>query len=567
MFGTPPVGFENSPLWVQGDALQTEDNVMRFLGKTLTRNEWKYVQGAWNNMSFLWPLAQETQKLATGFTNKGVDASPFEITLADGSTMVMNGGYHPLARDTRTGSKHAQTDTEGIPLSQQNNNIKTMHTFTGYQIARTGASYPVKLSPNSRYINVDKSLHDVTHRLVINDIRKLLNNTEFNTMLRQKLGRERYEAFHNYLEVSADPWTEEANQGHDSLDMTADWLRRKSTNVMIMWNLKVVIQNLGNFAIYGNAEEGFTHADAFKGFERAVFDNNTPAKWKANQDIISAKSSYMKEKNVMPDYTLRDNIESGKQTDAEKAIAEWGTKMMVFSDNISANPMWLTAYEKQIALGTSEKESVRFADAVIRRTLGSSRRSDVAQMLRSGKTKKLLTMFQTFFNTQYQSWAKESGIFLRDKDVVRLTAFVASKWFLFCFFNMLTSLKNPFDKEDRKDLYSDVATYPITLSGPVGQVASSALKQVAGLQSFGYRMSPVESSISNTINLGGKINKVAGGKEDATSLIEPTAGVIGLYYGVPAQFNKLFFNSYDILFGNAEPEVGDIVRRIPKNRR
>jgi hypothetical protein len=132
---------------------------------------------------------------------------------------------------------------------------------------------------------------------------------------------------------------------------------------------------------------------------------------------------------------------------------------------------------------------------------------------------------------------------------------------------MLTSLRNPFDEKDRKELYSDLATYPATLAGPGGQIGSEAIKKVLGLQSYGYRMSATQSSIDNVLNTGGKVNQVITGKKEPSSLVEPVVSVVGLKYGVPAQFNKLFFNGYDILFNGMQPEVGDIVRRRPKKER
>jgi hypothetical protein len=131
---------------------------------------------------------------------------------------------------------------------------------------------------------------------------------------------------------------------------------------------------------------------------------------------------------------------------------------------------------------------------------------------------------------------------------------------MFCFFNLLTSLKNPFDEDDREDLLKDVISYPLTLFGPVGQVASEATKRAAGFKSYGYRFSAIQSSIDT-------LRKVVTGEEDVDTLVEPVAGLVGLGLGVPAQVNKLFFNGYDILFNGREPQAEDIVRRRPKNDR
>ena len=65
----------------------------------------------------------------------------------------------------------------------------------------------------------------------------------------------------------------------------------------------------------------------------------------------------------------------------------------------------MQAYGKKIRAGAGETEAVDFANTVIRRTLGSSRVTEVAPLLRGGPMLKLFTTFQGFFNTQYNQWA------------------------------------------------------------------------------------------------------------------------------------------------------------------
>ena len=72
---------------------------------------------------------------------------------------------------------------------------------------------------------------------------------------------------------------------------------------------------------------------------------------------------------------------------------------------------------QEIRAGAGEAEAVDFANTVIRRTLGSSRVTEVAPLLRGGPMLKLFTTFQGFFNTQYNQWAREYNIFLKEKDI------------------------------------------------------------------------------------------------------------------------------------------------------
>lgn len=567
LFSAAPVGMENSMLWVKDDEQTTGLNVVTFLENNLTKADWTRVQEMWDNMAHFWPMVQEMQKRTTGFTEEGVKAMPFVVTI-DGEATVMRGGYFPLMRDYRSGSHPYNVPSPADPLTLDNSHLKTMHTDNSYEIARTGATYPLDLSRDAHVRHVEDTIHDIAFRELVNDFRKLLNDEKLSAMLMRKIGRERYSVLKGWLQNVAHPWDENASIGEDWFGKSANWLRNKTVNVAVVLNLKTALQNVGNVALYANAVDGFTHKDVLDGISKAAFEFNTPAKWNELMAFIKEHSVMMAARSDAPDWSIADmRRETAPGNALEQRTLEWGAWLLAFTDNLTAAPMWLTAYEKQIKAGATEQQAVLYADSLIRNTIGTARRNDVAAILRGSRVMRLFTTFMSFFNTQYNQWAREANVFLEQRDIVRLTSFVASKWLMFCFFNLLTSLKNPFDDDDQEDLLNDVITYPLTLFGPVGQVGAEAVKRAAGFKSYGYRFSAIQSSIDTLLNTTSKARKVATGEEDIGTLVEPAAGLVGLGLGVPAQINKLFFNGYDILFNGMEPKAEDLVRRRPKDDR
>jgi hypothetical protein len=567
LFSAAPVGMENSMLWVKDDEQTTGLNVVTFLENNLTKADWTRVQELWDNMAHFWPMVQEIQKRTTGFTEEGVKAMPFVVTI-DGEATVMRGGYFPLMRDYRSGSHPYNVPNPADPLTLDNSHMKTMHTDNSYEIARTGATYPLDFSRDAHVRHVEDTIHDIAFRELVNDFRKLLNDEKLSAMLMRKIGRERYSVLKGWLQNVAHPWDENASIGEDWFGKSANWLRNKTVNVAIVLNLKTALQNVGNVALYANAVDGFTHKDVLDGISKAAFEFNTPAKWQEMMAFIKEHSVMMAARSDAPDWSIADmRSETSPGNALEQRTLEWGAQLLAFTDNLTAAPMWLTAYEKQIKAGATEQQAVLYADSLIRNTIGTARRNDVAAIMRGSRVMRLFTTFMSFFNTQYNQWPREANVYHEQRDIVRLTSFGASKWLMFCFFNLLTSLKNPFDEDDREDLLKDVISYPLTLFGPVGQVASEATKRAAGFKSYGYRFSAIQSSIDTLLNTTSKARKVVTGEEDVDTLVEPVAGLVGLGLGVPAQVNKLFFNGYDILFNGMEPQAEDIVRRRPKNDR
>lgn len=567
---TRPVGFESSALWVDGDIVQTKINLLDFLGRNLTEADIKYAQAKIDIAEMYWSEMEALETRWTGFSPKKVEASPVELTLSDGKTVVMRGGYFPLMRDGDTGSKHAGQEVISDTDPRQGRNIRTMSTRRGHLKERVKAKYPVNLKRGAEFNVAMDAIHDLCFREVMGDFRKIMNDQEMYTLIKEKLGLADFSAFKEYLERAANPQgTNSGSVGESWMGSVANWLRARTVNAAIMLNLKTAVQNLGNPLLYGNAVDGFGYSDVVAAVSNYSMNMQLAEGYKSAKEFVYSKSPWMKERSVLPDISLRDMKEMESLNPIEKKAVEFGTRLLVATDNLSAIPVWMQAYGKKIRAGAGEAEAVDFANTVIRRTLGSSRVTEVAPLLRSGPMLKLFTTFQGFFNTQYNQWAREYNIFLKEKDIMRLTSFVGAKFVMFAFINLMLSAEDPFeeDKDEYQKISKELLTYPMSLAGPVGQVGNAIWSRALGMQTYGYRMTAVQGTIEQMERAAGKVQKVYQGKADYDELVEPTATFVGTALGVPAQLNKLFFNGYDILFNGMEPEVGDIFRRRPKKER
>lgn len=567
---TRPVGFESSALWVDGDIVQTKINLLDFLGRNLTEADIKYAQAKIDIAEMYWSEMEALETRWTGFSPKKVEASPVELTLSDGKTVVMRGGYFPLMRDGDTGSKHAGQEVISDTDPRQGRNIRTMSTRRGHLKERVKAKYPVNLKRGAEFNVAMDAIHDLCFREVMGDFRKIMNDQEMYTLIKEKLGLADFSAFKEYLERAANPQgTNSGSVGESWMGSVANWLRARTVNAAIMLNLKTAVQNLGNPLLYGNAVDGFGYSDVVAAVSNYSMNMQLAEGYKSAKEFVYSKSPWMKERSVLPDISLRDMKEMESLNPIEKKAVEFGTRLLVATDNLSAIPVWMQAYGKKIRSGAGEAEAVDFANTVIRRTLGSSRVTEVAPLLRGGPMLKLFTTFQGFFNTQYNQWAREYNIFLKEKDIMRLTSFVGAKFVMFAFINLMLSAEDPFeeDKDEYKKISKELLTYPMSLAGPAGQVGNAIWSRALGMQTYGYRMTAVQGTIEQMERAAGKVQKVYQDKADYDELVEPTATFVGTALGVPAQLNKLFFNGYDILFNDMEPEVGDIFRRRPKKER
>ena len=572
--------FRGSDLWVEGDVELTRSNLLEFLGNVLTEADINYAQKVVDACNAHWDETSDMVKRMTGFSPKRVDALPAELTLRNGAKVVFRGGYVPLVRYSDSGSHPAALDA--VPATNDKrsvNSIRTLHTNTGGTKTRDKSVYPLDLRKGAEYSAVMDNIHDLCYRELTTSFRKIMNDPEMYSLLKEKLGIANFEAFEEFLKKTAQPY---GSGGYSSISERdagdcLSWIRQKTVNVAIMLNFKTAVQNLGNPLLYGNVVEGFGYKDVMAAYGNLFLNMQNGQGWKATRDLVYSKSPFMKERSTVPDISMRDIKDEGRKLNpVEKITVEFGTNVLVATDNISAIPVWLQAYQKKINAGASEQDAVLFADTVIRRTLGSSRITDVAPIQRGSALMKLFTTFQGFFNTQFNQWQREFGIFGREWSAgrkaeasKRIVAFAAAKYFMFCLLNLAFALEPPFEEDDDEWVkYSkELLQYPMSLLGPAGQVANALVSYMVGMRTYGYRMTAVQGSFDQMFRTGAKLGKVIQGKAEPEEAVEPLANLGGLVAGVPAQFNKLFFNAYDIVVNDMEPQWGDIYRRRPKKER
>ena len=572
--------FRGSDLWVEGDVELTRSNLLEFLGNVLTEADINYAQKVVDACNAHWDETSDMVKRMTGFSPERVDALPAELTLRNGAKVVFRGGYVPLVRYSDSGSHPAALDA--VPATNDKrsvNSIRTLHTNTGGTKTRDKSVYPLDLRKGAEYSAVMDNIHDLCYRELTTSFRKIMNDPEMYSLLKEKLGIANFEAFEEFLKKTAQPY---GSGGYSSISERdagdcLSWIRQKTVNVAIMLNFKTAVQNLGNPLLYGNVVEGFGYKDVMAAYGNLFLNMQNGQGWKATRDLVYSKSPFMKERSTVPDISMRDIKDEGRKLNpVEKITVEFGTNVLVATDNISAIPVWLQAYQKKINAGASEQDAVLFADTVIRRTLGSSRITDVAPIQRGSALMKLFTTFQGFFNTQFNQWQREFGIFGREWSAgrkaeasKRIVAFAAAKYFMFCLLNLAFALEPSFEEDDDGWVkYSkELLQYPMSLLGPVGQVANTLVSNMVGMRTYGYRMTAVQGAFEQLERTGAKLGKVIQGKAEPEEAVEPLANLGGLIAGVPAQFNKLFFNAYDIVVNDMEPQWGDIYRRRPKRER
>lgn len=584
---TPPIGLENSPLWVRASETvsdeaarqTTAENILRFLSNNLTSHDVVMAQELINIAEYKWSEKAENERQTKGFTPKKQEATPRELVLADGNIVIFRGGYFPLVRDIRGGS----TPAGNTPFTETNEpQLKYgMHTNTGSMKARTvGAKYPVDLTLDAGIRENNASIHDLHFRKVIQGANRIFNDKDITGLMRAKLGTATFKALKEQIDVTARPEGMYNTSAAESfIGDVADKLRGKVIPYMIGMSLKINTQNLANIALYGNTVEGYGHIEALQDFitNGIMLGCNSPRAAREMWNTVQELSPMMAERFKGTDFTTRELMENNKLDGMTKKVLEWSNMSMAFTDGLTAMPIWYGAYTRQMNRGKTQQEAIDYADSIIRKTMGSTRATDVSSMVRTKGATKIFFMFQTFFNTQFNQWYvtfKRQELNFSDKEYKKMakeiTSFVCGKWIAFTLFSLLPAGENPFvddDDDDYNDFLSELFSYPFTLGGPIGQGVNFGVRRMFDMQTFPYRISPIESSLNTVFTSTSTIGKVVRGEKENEELVEPVVNLALLYKGLPNQLSKWFFNAWDILYGDMTPRTEDLFRRRSKRER
>ena len=557
LYSKAPVGIAEH-LW-------TEQNIILAIEKNLDERDWKFVQETWDHIDSYWPQIKKLHRDVTGFSPGKIDADEFDIKTKTGNLIKLKGGYYPLASDTRSNITSENRELADGPLYTEKNpawKAATKKNFTKQRASQ--AKYAVKLNLDVMHEHLFNVAHDLAFRKTIIDLNRITNSPELQTEIESVIGRDGNRSLTEYIKSAAMKDPEMLKTG-DIMDSVIRNLRSSTSKYMLAANLKNIIQNLANISIYGGAVQGFSHIDSIRAMIKGLPDQ---AKIMIGErpihEFVSEKSSFMRDRGDSPEFSIKES--AGEKFGEGSKLNRVAQSLMAFTDNMTAEPIWIEAYYKKLNEGANEKDAIDFADTLIRRSIGSGRRYDQAAIYRSGELTKMFMMFSSFLNVQYNRFARETGAIIEEKDAWRALTLVGSQMIFIVSSAVLTGKfgADDDDEERKKTLVQELTNYPmsmIPILRDVGPIVMDRL--VFDRPSTGLRNSPALEVMNASL---GAVNAIASENTTEAQKLEAVVKVPMMATGTPKQFSDWFWNGFDIANGmDAKPS--DLYRRRPKKER
>jgi hypothetical protein len=355
-----------------------------------TKEEWQWTQGVWNVFKGIKGELDTVYRRTTGTPPRDIEIRP--VVTPHGT---FDGGYYPLVKDGEEIGAGAKTALERMKTgpSYFRESIPNPHARE-----RTGAVYPISMSLDHLPDRFYQMIHDIAYREPLANAKKILENKGLQQRIIDHYGKEyqhSIESFLRYLTNSGNFNSAAAAEG----SRVSEFFRQNVMSFYVGANISTVLKH-GPTALINSARQvGVGNLlKAYASLFRAN-DQTGESNWKFaydNSEEIQRRSRDFAERfgGTYKDFTkstLRDHI------------IQWGSRPVAFSDELSARPMWLAAFNKAASEGQSYGEARFEADRAVRYAHGSTAPTNLPEIARGGGIHAWFTSLYHFFGTMMQN--------------------------------------------------------------------------------------------------------------------------------------------------------------------
>lgn len=402
---------DNEPVGQEFSSLQKREvEVSALLNDVLSeldKRDWATVTKIWNLMGAHYEDESGVKERTTGIPLGKLAHKAFTVKGKDGNTYHLSGGYYPVVYDADQSVR--TNDLEQMDaLKSMAPGVARMGQGKGFTKSRatTVTDRPLSLSFDVIGNKGGEMMHYIAFRETALDVNRLINDRKFSKAVIDSMGMEEYRALQAW---ASDIW-QPPKEGREWYDKLVKRLRTRTTVAVLAYRTSTALLNVANAPLMMMYCGVDNFMSAFK-----TFWAHPPANWR----LVKSLSPFMAQRSERMDTNLREAMESqNKKLHASKitqAIMGNGFKIIGFTDNMFAYPLWFSEYRKvlneEINLGhdneTAQKAAIAAGDRAVVRVIGSGEMKDLSRAQKGGEMAKALTMFYTFQNALYNMAANK----------------------------------------------------------------------------------------------------------------------------------------------------------------
>lgn len=486
---------------------------------TLSRDEWTFVQGVWDHIDTYWSQIAEKERRVSGVVPEKVQADPFEITLADGSVISLEGGYYPIKYDSQRSAKAEQHEGADLARDMLRGVFSRATTRRGHTKARQETvNRPIRKDLSVVTEHVAQVVHDLAWHEWLIDANRILGSDSISHAIRETQGVEVLRTIKDAVQAIA----------------TADVVPQTKVDRALMYLRSNVSRSTMGFSLTTALLQpfGLTQSMVRIGPQHVL---RGVARWggdalrfENSMGWIGEKSDFMRLRSKTFNrelHEIKGRVSQG-QSQARQIIDASLFALMQKMQMVADVPTWIGQYEKSLAQGLDDATAVAQADQAVIDAQGGGQIKDLAEFQRKHP---MLTMFYSYFSTTY-NLAAESTASTNFKNPAAMAGWLSDMALLLVIPSMLPNLviallqgwSSDEPEEWAKKLFEwQVSFLMATVVG---------VREFAGLVSgFDYSGPPSARVVADA----GKLNKQLQQGDMDEPLAMATIRFFGTLFGIP----------------------------------
>lgn len=390
------------------DGYGVEEADVFYALKNLDSADWELVKGFWKLFADNYDDYNKCIINTTGVAMGKVEATPFTVLGNDGVLHGLEGGYYPIVYD-RTKSERAEERSLDEAVRSQLGGAQRIGMGIGSSKSRAKGRVmePVLLSLDGGMQKAEEVVHAICFRETCCDLFKLVNqNQDFQTLCTGALGKECTQVLNNWV---LDSWHTDIRQ-LNAMDRLMAGVRHNVTSAVLGFRTMTALVNFANVAVAMNYVGPVNYLKSVVNFYRRPSEQ-----WQ----FVKDKSVFMRDRAESLDRDVREVLKQSPKVSTAgnkvRKVYDWvnehAFRVIAFTDFMGSAPAWVCAYEAEfrkcvdagLDAKVCEQRAVDAGDEVVRRSYGSGRDVDLAEVQKGGRNRseavKMLTMYYSFMST------------------------------------------------------------------------------------------------------------------------------------------------------------------------
>lgn len=528
----------------------------------LSADDWKAVQGVWDVLGSQWEATQLAHAKMYGFAPRGVDSTPFTVSIG-GQTVKMAGGYYPIKYDRSDVTTRERAEEQDI-LERAESIAPTPAAKKGHTMARanhTGKPLALTVEPLQRHLVDSARFIELGMPVRIAD--KITRDANFAREFQRAFGINDYDRIRPNLKSLV---VDDVNPTGEMYKW-CEKVRQHLTFFALAGNFKVaLIQSTAIFPAMGDIGVG----NVAKGIIQLC-----RTRTQGVHDVWAA-SPYMKRRfgnmdqdmakkamDFRPDKKVR--IVRGDKVYTWDDIVNYGMLPIAVMDTVASTSIWLGAYNKKLSELHGEavkwgvhtddefhKLAVEYADNIINMSNPDNDKLSSNAFARDKSYQRLFNMFSSATTkfaqrTQYMYQGMKAGKITK-AEFARMEAYdimIPSVSMIL----LLGLMQGLFDGDDKdKEKLADLA-----VSTTLGQLAML-------VPIFGN----VAADTITSLAMGGDSNRRAGLTIPLNTPFELAGKAKTAMFAKRDKGEKLLWSTLDIASFLSRIPAGPVLRRAVK---